>query len=163
MFRRLVALVVALAVVPTTAFADPEVQNYVEYQNAKLLTYQDAYLEYSKTKKPVVVWVKATDATAYETWKATKSEAIHVFVTDFLAIKEGLVVGGDRKGEFVVLTKTTYGPTEKMVETIRKAIAPKLVSTTTDDCPNGQCPIRYTIPASNCPNGQCQPATRYRR
>lgn len=140
--RALLALMVVLIVVPTTRAADPDVQNFVDFQIAKLTTYPEAYDKHLETKRPVIVWVRATDA-QFDAWVKTKDVAIHCFVNEFTHIKEGYVIGDERNKQFVVLAKGPYVP--DMVDRITAALAP----------PRPRPTQTFTLPLQNCPNGQC--------
>lgn len=155
MNRFLAALVLTMTLVGTGR-AD-EVSDFVDFQVAKLVTYADAHDQFTKTKRPVVVWVKATDDQAFDAWRETKDIATHVFVPDFMHVKEGFVVGGEKKGEFVVLTKSGFIKSSDMVRTIRNSLTPTPIALpASSNCPGGVCPAatRFLI-QSNCPNGQC--------
>jgi len=123
-----------LALVVQTTRAD-EIKDFVDFQQVKLRTYNEAVEIYNKDKQPVIIWVKPTDD-LYDSWLQTKDLGTHVFVQEFPHTNQGIVVGGERNKQFVVLANLKYGPTN--VAQIKKAV---VTTTPPPLCPDGKCPI----------------------
>lgn len=156
MIRSLLILVLATA--SSTLAAEPSIQDFVKFEQAKLLTFKEAELEHKVTKKNVYVWVDFQD---FDAWNQTKDLGIHVFVKEYLGAKQGVVVGGNRNNEFVRLHDFQVSPGTKEAQVaflvdalktpppVQSAPAPAPVTSVFPT-------ITYTLPyRQSCPDGKC--------